>query len=93
MGKPLRRGEEAAQREAYERLGIPIYATLSGEARAEAGDMLWMDESTLAVGMGFRTNAEAVRQLREALHPIGVSVLAYDPAVFRGRRHACICSR
>jgi dimethylargininase len=89
MGKPLRRGEEAAQRETFERLGIPIYASLSGEARAEAGDMLWIDERTLAVGMGFRTNAEAVRQLRAALQPIGVSVLAYDLPYFTGPE-ACL---
>ncbi len=89
MGKPLRRGEEAAQREMFERLGIPIYASLSGEARAEAGDMLWIDERTLAVGCGFRTNAEAVRQLRAALQPIGVSVLAYDLPYFTGPE-ACL---
>ena len=89
MGKPLRRGEEAAQRELFERLGIPIYKTLSGEARAEAGDMLWIDESTLAVGQGFRTNAEAVRQLREALQPIGITVLAYDLPYFTGPE-ACL---
>lgn len=89
MGKPLRRGEEAAQRETYERLGIPIYATLNGEARAEAGDMLWIDEATLAIGCGFRTNAEAVRQLRIALEPIGVNVLAYDLPYFTGPE-ACL---
>ena len=89
MGKPLRRGEEAAQGAVYERLGIPIYKTLSGDARAEAGDMLWIDEKTLAVGCGFRTNSKAVRQLREALRPIGVSVLAYDLPYFTGPE-ACL---
>jgi N-dimethylarginine dimethylaminohydrolase len=89
MGKPLRRGEEAAQRQIFERLGVPIYATLNGEARAEGGDMLWVDEQTLAVGMGFRTNAEAVRQLREALQPLGVNALAYDLPYFTGPE-ACL---
>src|SRR5438270_10283403 len=33
---------------------------LHGEARAEGGDLLWLDHDTLAVGQGFRTNAEAL---------------------------------
>ena len=39
--------------------------------------------------MGFRTDAEAVRQLREALQPIGVRVLAYDLPYFTGPE-ACL---
>jgi N-dimethylarginine dimethylaminohydrolase len=66
MGKALRRGEEAAMARCFERLGIPIHYRLQGQALAEAGDMLWIDSDTLAVGLGFRTNAEAVRQLKEA---------------------------
>jgi N-dimethylarginine dimethylaminohydrolase len=34
--------------------------------------MLWIDPNTLAVGLGFRTNAEAVRQLKAALSDITV---------------------
>jgi N-dimethylarginine dimethylaminohydrolase len=30
----------------------------------EGGDLIWLDERTLAVGRGYRTNAEGVRQLR-----------------------------
>lgn len=84
MGKTLRRGEEAAIGQTFERLGIPILAALHGEARAEAGDMLWVDEGTLAVGLGFRTNVEAVRQLRAILEPIGVQVLAVELPYFTG---------
>jgi len=89
MGKPLRRGEEAAMRQTFERLSIPILAALEGEARAEAGDMLWVDEHTLAVGLGFRTNAEAVRQLRAVLEPIGVQVIAVELPYFTGPE-ACL---
>ena len=39
MGKEKRRGEEAAMARTYEKLGIPILATLHGEARAEGGDL------------------------------------------------------
>lgn len=78
MGKDLRRGEEAAIARKFEQMGIPIHYTLHGDARAEGGDLLWIDHDTLAVGVGFRTNAEGVRQLREALEPLGVTVLSFD---------------
>jgi dimethylargininase len=67
MGKELRRGEEEALARRLSALGVPILYTLSGEARAEGGDLLWLDRRTLAVGQGFRTNAQGFRQLREAL--------------------------
>lgn len=67
MGKELRCGEEVAMIGTFRTLGIPIHYVLHGSARAEGGDLLWLDEKTLAVGQGFRTNAEGLRQLREAL--------------------------
>lgn len=72
MGKPLRQGEEAAQATLFTKLGIPIHYTLYGSARAEGGDLLWLDEQTLAVGLGFRTNEEGLRQLQEALPEVNV---------------------
>ncbi len=78
MGKLLRRGEEAAMARRLEDLGIPILAALSGDALAEGGDLLWIDHDTLAVGQGFRTNAEGLRQLAAALRPLGVSVLPVE---------------
>ena len=84
MGKEHRRGEEAPLGRALERHGVPLLARLSGDARAEGGDTMWLDHDTLAVGRGFRTNAEAVRQLREILAPLGVTVLDYDLPYFTG---------
>jgi dimethylargininase len=89
MGKEKRRGEEAAMARTYEKLGIPILATLHGEARAEGGDLLWVDHDTLAVGLGFRTNAEGLRQLREALASIGVEVIAVELPYYTGPE-ACL---
>ena len=89
MGKPLRRGEEAAQAKVYESLGVPILATLHGEALAEGGDLLWVDEKTLAAALGFRTNKEGVRQLREALTPLGVEVVPVELAYYQGPE-ACL---
>ena len=67
MGKALRRGEEAALGKTLTALEIPVHYELSAPAMAEGGDLLWLDDDTLAVGQGFRTNAAAFAQLREAL--------------------------
>lgn len=84
MGKELRRGEEAAMGAMLARLDVPVVYELHGEARAEGGDLLWLDHDTLYAGLGFRTNAEGVRQLGEALAPLGVDVRAVDLPYFTG---------
>jgi N-dimethylarginine dimethylaminohydrolase len=89
MGKELRRGEEQAIGERFAELGLPLLAALEGDARAEGGDLLWLDHDTLAVGLGFRTNAEGLRQLRAALEPIGVTVVPVDLPYYTGPE-ACL---
>jgi dimethylargininase len=75
MGKVERRGEETAIAATLEELGVPIVTSLEGEATAEGGDLLWLDHDTLAVGRGYRTNAEGFRQLTAALRPLGVDTV------------------
>ncbi|HKW42982.1 MAG TPA: arginine deiminase family protein, partial [Thermoplasmata archaeon] len=62
MGKELRRGEEAAIGLAFEKLGVPVLATLRAPATAEGGDLVWLDHDTLAIGRGFRTNEAGLMQ-------------------------------
>ncbi len=78
MGKDLRRGEEAVLTDRLEALGIPRLFALDGNARAEGGDLLWIDRTTLVAGLGFRTNPEGVAQLRRGLSPLGVEVLTTE---------------
>jgi N-dimethylarginine dimethylaminohydrolase len=89
LGKTLRRGEEDVMARRFESLGIPIRATLHGRARAEGGDLLWVDHDTLAVGLGFRTNAEGSHQLKEALAEIGVSIIPVELPYYSGP-NACL---
>lgn len=84
MGKQLRRGEEASIANAFERIGVPILTTLRGEATAEGGDLLWVDPDVLAVGQGFRTNAEGLRQLGAALKDLHVRREPVHLPYFRG---------
>jgi N-dimethylarginine dimethylaminohydrolase len=89
MGKALRRGEERAIAQRFEALGIPILYTLHGQARAEGGDLMWLDERTLAVGLGLRTNAEGLRQLGEALANLEVELIPVQLPYYQGAE-ACL---
>jgi len=84
MGKELRHGEEEALGRRLQEVGVPVLAALAGEATAEGGDLLWLDRQTLAVGQGFRTNVEGLRQLREILAGLDVQVLPVELPYFTG---------
>ena len=84
MGKGLRVGEEEALATTFGRLGVPILARLRAPATAESGDLLWLDERTLAVGLGFRTNAAGFDQLGEALAGLGVTLVPVHLPYFEG---------
>ena len=89
MGKVLRRGEEEAIEKKLAEIGVPILYRMHGEATAEGGDLLWIDHDTLAVGQGFRTNREGLRQMREAVAPLGVTVIPVELVYFHGPE-ACL---
>ena len=83
---PLHDGE-AATRERTRGAGASVRpdcvgrvpARIEPPGRLEGGDVIWLDERTLAVGRGYRTNAEGIRQLRAL---VGRS---------RGGRSKCRC--
>ena len=89
MGKVLRRGEEEAMARRLEALGVPLHYSLHGEARAEGGDLLWVDHDTLAVGLGFRTNAQGLGQIREAVDGQGITVVPVELPYYTGPE-ACL---
>ena len=82
-GKESRRDEVTAIRADLEANGIPIAAELTAPALAEGGDTLWLDDTTLVVGLGYRTNATGAAQIAVALP--AVDVLTVDLPHHRGR--------
>ena len=83
MGKAARQGEPSAQGAAYQRLGIPVLGEITGEGRLEGGDFVWLDPDTVAVGRGYRTNDEGIRQLKAFLGA-DVEVVAVPLPHWRG---------
>ncbi len=65
MGKTLRTAEPEILSPWLEQIGIPVLGKIEAPGRMEGGDIVWLNEKTLAVGQGYRTNAEGIRQFRE----------------------------
>lgn len=89
MGKSLRRPEIDLHEAFYAGAEIPILGRVDAPGTIEGGDTLWVDEDTLAVGRGYRTNDAGIAQLTAIMATIGVEVVAFDLPVHHGR-DACL---
>ena len=75
MAKPGRVAEPPLLATALAAAGVPVAAQLTGAARADGGDFIWLDERTMLAGRSYRTNAEALSQLAQILsrvHAMGM---------------------
>lgn len=89
MGKRLRLAEPGLHEKAFAGLGVPVIGRIDPPGLVEGGDCLFVDEDTLAVGMGVRTNREGVRQLQIILGRHGIDVIGYDLPLWTGE-DACL---
>jgi N-dimethylarginine dimethylaminohydrolase len=64
MGKPARGGEPAVQKEQLRQRGWTSAGSIAPPGLLEGGDVVWLDDRTLVIGQGARTNAEGIRQLQ-----------------------------
>ena len=81
-GKDGRRREPEATAPVLEEAGIPVAGQVAPPVSVEGGDTVWLDESTLLVGIGYRTTADAPEALR-AMFP-RVEVIAFDLPHYHG---------
>jgi dimethylargininase len=82
-GKEGRLGEPEALTADLEQAGVPVAARIEAPGTIDGGDTLWLDERTLLVGRGYRTNASGVEQLQAAFPD--AEVLSYDLPHWNGR--------
>ncbi|HUT07543.1 MAG TPA: arginine deiminase family protein [Candidatus Latescibacteria bacterium] len=75
MGKPPRSGEPAAVGDFCAQADWPVIGTIREPGTLEGGDVAWLDEKTAAVGHGYRTNAEGIRQFRALVAGEGCEVI------------------
>jgi len=74
-GKRGRRAEPEALGAELARAGVPIAGRLDAPALAEGGDLIRLDERTLLVGLGYRTNQAGADALEELT---GLEVVTFD---------------
>ena len=84
MGKPLRAGEPAAQGAFFESVGVPILGRIEPPGTLEGGDVTWLGDRLVAVGRGYRTNDEGIRQFRALVADAVDEVLVVPLAHWRG---------
>jgi len=87
MAKPARAAEPGLLATAFEAADVPVVARLGGNARADGGDFIWLDDQTVLAGRSYRTNAEGLRQLSHILAAEGTNLESVDLPHDRGPGH------
>lgn len=75
MVEETRHGEERQLSERTIDMGVPIYHSVHGDGGFEAGNMVWIDDETVAIGRSQTTNAAGIRQVRTVLETYDVDVI------------------
>jgi N-dimethylarginine dimethylaminohydrolase len=69
MGKKQREGEPAIHGRFFAETQIPVIGAITGAGKLEGGDLIWLDEKTVAIGRTYRTNDEGIRQFKALVGP------------------------
>ncbi len=67
MGKKARLPETNHIEKFFKSIEVPILGKIKTPGTLEGGDVVWIDEKTIAVGEGYRTNFEGIKQLKHLL--------------------------
>ena len=62
MGKNARIPESEGMESYFKAIGVPILGRIESPGTLEGGDVVWINENTVAIGEGYRTNSEGIRQ-------------------------------
>jgi len=79
MKNPVRRQETKIVEAALRQLGVPMLMKTKGPATIEGGDLIFLDQDTLLVGVGNRTNRRGLQQLIKAATESGLHRLVEVP--------------
>ncbi len=78
LGRPassVRAGEERWVQRRLAELGVPIVRAVGGTGTFEGADAMWLDERTVLLGLGLRTNSEGAAQVAAVLASMGVEII------------------
>lgn len=64
MGKKARQPEADSMEKFFHSIEVPILGKIQSPGTLEGGDVVWINEETIAIGEGYRTNKEGIEQLK-----------------------------
>ena len=64
MGKKARQTEVDSIETFFHSIEVPILGGIHSPGTLEGGDVVWINEKTIAIGEGYRTNKEGIEQLK-----------------------------
>ena len=64
MGKKARLPEADRMKKFFHSIEVPILGEIQSPGTLEGGDVVWINEKTIAIGEGYRTNKEGIEQLK-----------------------------
>ena len=67
MGKEARSSAPDAAKAYFESINIPVLGKIEAPGTLEGGDIVWLNERIVAVGEGYRSNAEGIQQFKALL--------------------------
>ena len=76
MGKDARMEEPQAIEDVFRRQTIPILGRIEPPGNIEGGDVVWLNERLVTVGLTYRTNGEGIRQFQDLMKPLEVHVIS-----------------
>ncbi|MAV15827.1 MAG: hypothetical protein CMG08_03335, partial [Candidatus Marinimicrobia bacterium] len=59
--------EPHAVKKYFESINVPILGHIENPGKLEGGDVVWIDEKTIAIGEGYRSNSDGIMQLKRIL--------------------------
>ncbi len=78
MGKEQRSNEPNNIETYFRSIDIPILGRIESPGTLEGGDIVWIEERTVAVGEGYRTNNEGIRQFKDLLGDLVDTVISVE---------------
>lgn len=81
LGRPassVRAGEERWVQRRLAELGVPIVRAVGGRGTFEGADAMWLDQTTVLLGVRLRTNRDGAAQVTAVLESMGVKAIIVD---------------
>ena len=85
MGKKDRTNEPHAVKKYFESINVPILGHIENPGKLEGGDVVWIDQKTIAIGEGYRSNNHGIKQLKTILGDLVENIITVPLPHWNGK--------